>query len=137
MSDWTAQKPKASPMLTGADDWEMIFYLHMSLQDCHKSDHSHNNSCLVDRGGFNITADYAGINKASIIFLMEHYPPGWLNPPPGPPSVKEAPFVVLDTTLLVEVILTPRIRKIQISISLQAFKPPKLYCGEIDSISYQ
>jgi hypothetical protein len=33
--------------------------------------------------------------------------------------------------------LTPRIKKIQISISLQAFNPPKLYCGEIDTMSYQ
>ena len=118
MSYWAAQNPKAYPMLTDIDDWDKILYLPMSLQDCHKSDHSHNNSCLVDRGGFNITADYAGINKASIIFLMEHYPPGWLNPPPGQPSVKEAPFVVLDTTLPLEIILTARIRKIQISISL-------------------
>ena len=118
MSDCTEQKPKASPMLTGTDDWDKILYLPMSLQDCHKSDHSHNNPCLVDRGRLNITTDYAGINKASIIFLMEHYPPGWLNPPPGPPSLQEALFVVLDTTLPVKMILTPRIRKIQISISL-------------------
>jgi hypothetical protein len=105
-------------MLTGADDWEKILYLLMSQQDCHKSDHSHNNPCLVDRGGFNITTDYAGINKTSIRFMTAYYPPGWLNLPPGPPSVKEAPFVVLDTTLPVEIILTSRIRKIQISISL-------------------
>lgn len=26
MSDWTAQKPKASPMLTVADDWAKILY---------------------------------------------------------------------------------------------------------------
>ena len=49
MSNWTAQKPKASPMLTGTDDWDKILYLPMSLQYCHKSDHSHNNHCLVDR----------------------------------------------------------------------------------------
>ena len=69
--------------------------------------------------------------------MTAHYPPVWLNPPPGPSSVKEAPFVVLDTILPVEIILTPMMRKIQISISLQAFKPPKLYCGEIDTISHQ
>ena len=109
----------------------------MSQQDCHKSDHSHNNPCLVDRGGFNITTDYTGINKNSIRFMLAHCPPGWLNPPLGPSSVKEAPFVVSDTTLPVEVILDPRIRKIQTSISSQAFKPPKLYCGEIDTKSYQ
>ena len=66
------RKPKASPMLTGADDWEKILYLLMSQQDCHKSDHSHNNPCLVDRGGFNITADYAGINKTRIRFMTAH-----------------------------------------------------------------
>ena len=75
MSDWTAQKPKASPMLTGTHDRDKISYLPMSLQDCHKSDHSHNNPFLVDRGGFNITTDYAGINKPSIRFMMAHYPP--------------------------------------------------------------
>lgn len=69
--------------------------------------------------------------------MMACYPPGWLNPPPGPPSVKETPFVVLDTILPVEITLTPRIKKIQIPILLQAFKPPKLYCGEIDTTSYQ
>ena len=112
-------------------------YLPMSLlQDCHKSDHSQNNPCLVDRGGFNITTGYVGINKTSIRFMTSHHPPGWLNPPPGSPSVKEAPFVVPDTTLPVEIILTPRIREIQVSISLQAFKPPKSYCGEMDTVSY-
>jgi hypothetical protein len=108
----------------------------MSQQDCHKSDHSHNNPCLVDRGGFSITTDYTGINKSSIRFMTAYYPPGWLNPPPGPPSGKEAPFVVLDTTLPVKIILTPMIRKIRISISLQAFRSPKLYCEEMDTISY-
>jgi hypothetical protein len=137
MSDWSAEKPKASPMLTGIDGWNKILCLPMSLQDCHKSDHSHNNTCLVDKGGFNITTDYADINKTSIRFMMEYYPPGWLNPPPGPPSVQETPFVIPDTTLPVEIILSPRIKKIQIFISLQAFKPPKLHCAEIDTISYQ
>jgi hypothetical protein len=33
--------------------------------------------------------------------------------------------------------LDPRIRKIQTSISSQAFKPPKLYCGEIDIMSIE
>ena len=124
-------------MLTGIDGWNKILCLPMSLQDGHKSDHSHNNPCLADRGGFNITTGYASINKTSIRFMMACYPPGWLNPPPGPPSVKETPVVVPDTTLPVEIMLTPRIKKIQNSISLQAFKPPKLYCGEIDTISYQ
>ena len=31
MSDWTAQKPKAGPMLTGTDDWDKILYLPISL----------------------------------------------------------------------------------------------------------
>lgn len=42
-----------------------------------------------------------------------------------------------DTTLPVEIILPPRTLKIQSSISLQEFKSPKLYCGEIDNINYQ
>jgi hypothetical protein len=118
MSDWIAQKPKACPMLPGTDDWDKILYLFMLLQDCHKSDHLYNNPCLVDREGFNITTDYVGINKASIRFMRAHYSLEWLSLPRGPPSVKEAPFIVLDTILPVEIILTPRIRKIQISILL-------------------
>jgi hypothetical protein len=52
-------------MLTGTDDWDKILYLPMSLQDCHRSNHSQNNPSLGDRRGFNITTDYAGINKTS------------------------------------------------------------------------
>ena len=31
MSDWTAQQPKESPMVTGIDDWDKILYFPMSL----------------------------------------------------------------------------------------------------------
>lgn len=68
----------------------------MPLQVCHNSGHSHNNPCLVDIRAFNITTNYAGIYKTSISFMTAHYTLGWL---------KEAPFVVPDTTLPVEITL--------------------------------
>lgn len=76
----------------------------MPLQDCHKSEHSHNTPCLVDIRGFNITTNYAGIYKTSII-MTTYYPLGRLNLVPGSATIKEAPFVVPDTTLPVEITL--------------------------------
>lgn len=72
--------------------------------------------------------------------MTAYYPLGRLNLVPGSATIKEAPFVVPDTTLPVEIILANIICKIQSSKSLQAFKPQKLYCGDnsiINSISAQ
>lgn len=113
MVEWIAHKPKGTNKTT-TGVWDYIYYTPIQLEE-------DNTPVILKRGNFSNNGENYGLFTA-------HYPPGYILPPKGNATVVEAPGLVPDLTSPAQVILKPVMRKVELTIDLNAFQPPNTYC---------
>lgn len=100
------------------DNWDYVLYMPLSWDMWPNT--TDTQPRLLYRG--TITRNHTEYPLYSI-----HYKQGLAIPPKGTPGVVHAPMIVPDVTTPAKVILTPRIRLIDLEIDLNSFIPPKEY----------
>lgn len=143
MAEFVAHKPRA--ISTNFHEyWDQIYYLPIHRESNHLNDAS-TTPMIIDRGTileskinitgvklnrtswefYNVTEE---ITFSTVSLYTAHYPKGFLLPPPGEPTVNEAPPFLPDASLPSAVITHPRIRRVNIDIDLTILQPPRRYC---------
>lgn len=120
--EWIAQKPRGLNQ-SHSIDWDLITYIPIK----HDSwpDKKPEEGKLLDRGGITVGSKTYKLYSA-------HFPQGYLYPPPAStPIVKQAPMIVPDMSTPAQVILFPKVRKVEMVVDLQVLVPPKHYCPEV------